>query len=611
MKFRTTVILMVSLALFFSCKKKGEEKKGSDKPVAENSGMKHGMKRGMKGEMKMAMKVEKPVEKPVEVVEKPKKPDTPAEAVAIELTGKVEVKRAEADDFVMVTTNMPLYVGDQVRVDAENASAKLRLWDESTVVLGPGAEAVINAGADLANGSPSITMLTGTSNLMIEPREEDQSVFTVYTPSAVLSVLGTEFDVGIADSGSVKVGVEEGIVEIADQEGNKALELTKGKQVVVAVDGKASAPKAYNAEKEDWNKWYDSETKVATDNVDTLTKSAVDRLEDLKKKIADLEAGIAKMETKSAELAKKAETAAAKSDAKAYAVESKPLVDTMTEAETAAKRNRKLEAMMAANAYLVRRLNAMVKAGIIKPKEAKRKLMLSYTVKVDPWLDDLQVRRIRQARIRRARERRWRRLYLRHHPRGRNYAKRTKMRLPKFYSSMPTKKWKPRRRFKPTYLTGVKYRPRPRFKGKKRVLKAHFSRNRAWYKARKSPRMNDKKRQMKMMRLRKRLKRMKRRRVVVRRVNKPIRRRRVIRRHRLPMGPRGMMPRDPRIMGPRGKVILPHGRVPRGPHAMGMGLLRPGLMGKRPMVRGMRKVPPHVRKQLLKRKMRNRRRGMK
>ncbi len=458
------------------------------------------------------------------------------------------------------------------------------MWDESTIVLGPGAEVVLNAGADLANGSPSITMLTGTSSLAVQPREEDQSVFTVYTPSAVLSVLGTEFDVGIADTGAVKIGVEEGIVEVTDQEGLKAVELTQGKQIVVSLDGKATKAKTYNPEKEDWNKWYEAETKAAAIKVDTLTTAAVQRLDDLKKKIKELEEGIAKMEAKSNELAKKAEQAAAKNDTKTYTVEVKPLIETMTEAELAVRRDRKLNALLSANAYLLRRLNALVRAGVIKPEEAKRKRMEAAIQGVDSWVDDFQIQRIRRRRHKRIRRNRWRRWYLRHHPRGRRYAVRTKRVLPKFYREFKGPKYQIPKRFKPRYLPGVKWRPRRRFKGKKRTLKTRFRRQPNWYKARATIRkkmLQENKRHAKRMeRLRRRMRKMRRRRVRVRRFKKPILNIRRVRPGRPPVRP---------------------GRLPVHPGTLPNGTLRPRLKTPRPMVRS-RNVAPIGKPQRIRRR---------
>ncbi|MBU1241291.1 hypothetical protein KJ865_16380, partial [Myxococcota bacterium] len=142
MQLKHVFVMMVSLALVFSC---GKKKEGKDENNdTKKRSMKHGMGAmvpDMVPDMAPDMKpdVKPPVEKPVAPVAK--KPTTPAEAVIAEMEGKVEVKVADSEDYVVATKDMALHAGDQVRVDTEKASAKLRLWDESNVVLGPGAEA--------------------------------------------------------------------------------------------------------------------------------------------------------------------------------------------------------------------------------------------------------------------------------------------------------------------------------------------------------------------------------------------------------------------------------------------------------------------------------------
>jgi FecR protein len=542
MKFKTVLVLMVTLAFLVSCKKKGDKEEKTKKP-----------------EVAKKVVVKKPVvKKPVvKVVKKPvvkvvKKPTGPTEAVATEIEGKVEVKKSDADEFVMATTNMEFAEGDHIRVAAANANIKLRLWDESTIVLGPGSEAVLNAGADLGSGSPSITMLTGTSSLMIEPRSEEQSVFTVYTPSAVLSVLGTEFEVGISDSGQVKLGVEEGLVEVTDQDGNNKIEVPKGKQIEVSFAGKVSPVKAYDPEKEDWNKWFEAQTKSAQGQVGTLTKVAADRLLVLKNKIKDLEDGIALMETKSAELATKAEEAAKKKDAKVYTVETKPLVENLQEVSMASKQNRKLSALLNANAYMLRRLNALVKAGVIKPKKGQLAQIAALNTDTDKWLIGFRTERLEKRRYRRNRRLKWRARYRRHSPRGRRIARKTGVKLPDFFVKLPEVKRRHRKHFKPKYLKKFKWHSRPKYRGKPRKVRTKRRRGRNWFK-RASSRKRDKNRIKKLRRLKNRMKRMKRRSIVI----KPRIRRR--RRRRPGMGRRPMI--NPRVVTPGVKVRVPGVKV--------------------------------------------------
>ncbi len=404
-------------------------------------------------------KVEEPkVEAPV-VAEEDK---LPVEAVAAEVAGTVEVRKAGTEEFVALAANTELAVGDHLRVGGEDGVLKLRMWDDTMVSLGAGAEAVINPGADVANSSPSITLLTGTSNLMVEPRAEDQGVFLVYTPAAIMSVLGTEFDVGIANTGTVKLGVGEGLVQVFSQEGAALGEIPQGKAVVIMLDGttsKAAAPVAYDPEKEDWEKWYEAENKAAEARVDFLTKATTTRLEELKKQMEALEQGIVALEAKSAELVKKAEDASAKNDVKVYETEAAPLVEVLDEGSVATRENQRVIALMAANAYLLRRLQAMLAAGVIKPTPEQVKIITESNAKVEAWLPDYEENTVEVLRRRHKRDRVWRERYLRHHPRGRNFAVEAKVEIPEFYAKLPKVVVKPRPVVKPMAIPTVTFTP--------------------------------------------------------------------------------------------------------------------------------------------------------
>lgn len=425
----------------------------------------------MEAPMAEAPKPEEP--KPAEP--KPEEPKAeevklPVEAVALEVEGTVEVKKPGAENFLPLAVNAELAVGDHIRVSGEKGLLKLRMWDDSIVSLGTGAEAVINPGADVANSSPSITLLNGTSNLQVEPRAKDQSVFMVYTPAAILSVLGTEFDVGVADSGSVKLGVADGVVQVISQDGKSLGEVPQGKAVVIQLDGeqiKTTPPAAYDAEKEDWQKWYDAERQAAQARIDLLTKATNNRLEELKKQMEALEKGIAELEAKRAELEKKAEEASSKNDPKTYETESAPLVEVLDENSAANLENQRVVALTVANAYLLRRLQALVKAGVVKPTPEQQKVIDEIATATEETLPAVEETTEDVIRRRYKRDEAWRMAYLRHHPRGRAYAIEAKIELPEFYVKLPKVEVKPRV-VKPKYVPVVPIAVGP-YKGKPRT----------------------------------------------------------------------------------------------------------------------------------------------
>ncbi len=392
------------------------------------------------------------------------------EAVAVAVDGMVEVKPADADTFTALKADTDLFVGDQVRVTGEKGMLRLRMWDDTLVTLSAGGEAVINPGAELATISPSITLLSGMSSLMVSPRAEGQEPFVVYTPSSILAVLGTEFEVGVADSGAMKLGVIEGLVQVMGQDGADLAEVPAGKTVVVNLEGeeaKATPPAPFDPEKEDWEKWQADENAAAAGRVDGLTQGAVNRLEAMKNRLEALENALAKLDEKAAGHQKKAEEAAGKNDAKAYETEAAPLADVVDEHFTGRRENQRLMALMVANTYQLRRIDALTAAGVFKPTPAQSATIAQARAKVEPWLNDFDEKTGERLRARQKRDERLRDLFLKHHPEGRQVAEKTKAELPEFYARLP-KADKPRVKAEPKTIPPVKFQPKA-YQGKARA----------------------------------------------------------------------------------------------------------------------------------------------
>ena len=463
--FKKTALLVCSLLVIGCGGKKKDAPASGPAPV------------DMKEPKVDAPKVEQPK------VEAPKVAEEPlmVEAVAVALDGAVEVKPADSDEFVALATNQDLAVGDHLRVIGEKGMLKLRMWDDTMITLAAGAEVMINPGAGLATFSPSITLLSGTTDLMVEPRAENQEPFLVYTPAAILSVLGTEFEVGVADSGAVKVGVDEGLVQVSAQDGGDLVEVPQGKSVVVALEGETSKPSsvaAFNADKEDWEKFYENEHKAAAAKVDVLTQGTVARLDAMKKHMEKLEKGIAELDAKSDEMQEKAEKAAAKNDQKAYEVEAAPLAENIDESLTAGRENQRAIAMMKANTYLLRRIDALIAAGVIKPTPEQTKVIAESKAQVEPWINDFDENLGTQLRTRHKRDRSLNEKFLRHHPEGRVVAEKTKAEQPEFYGKLP-KADKPRVKAEPKLIGPVKFQPKA-FKGKAKAEFVAHPKNGDW-----------------------------------------------------------------------------------------------------------------------------------
>lgn len=166
-----------------------------------------------------------------------------------ETTGKVFFLKAGGTTWGQVSKGLALGPGDQVRT-ASGSRATLLFDDGSRVELGP------NASFTLQDTSPqSISLKLGLGKLRAWVTKALARRFEVRTPTAVCSVRGTDFDVNVDERGFTSVHMFEGLLSVADQQGNEAL-IKDGQSVSVsdkglgAVTGEAGAEAAAERSKE-------------------------------------------------------------------------------------------------------------------------------------------------------------------------------------------------------------------------------------------------------------------------------------------------------------------------------------------------------------------------
>ena len=87
-------------------------------------------------------------------------------------------------------------------------------------------------------------------------RGEGEGPFLVFTASGIVGTRGTTYGVGVAATGQVRVGVEDGEVEIA---GSGTLDapvvVGAGKAATLTFDGRVESPVTF--EEDDWGEWRD------------------------------------------------------------------------------------------------------------------------------------------------------------------------------------------------------------------------------------------------------------------------------------------------------------------------------------------------------------------
>ena len=270
------------------------------------------------------------------------------EAAISAVTGTVEIRRVGTETWEAGKQDDPLHPGDQVRA-ADGGSATVTLADETTVEVAE--ESAIAVGSREATEDPasSAAVLYGIARFSVAPRAEGEGPFLVYAVNGVVAAKGTVYTVGTAASGTTRVGVEEGAVDVS---GGAALEepigVEAGKAVEISPEGEPGSVEA--AGTVDYGTWRDeAEAKIKAEEAAKYHADRAEKLEaELKTAYAELEA-----QTKAAQEAEeKAKAAEEAQDTKAYEAAA-PEIGASVEASYAlSNRLQYLTYAMLADAYI-------------------------------------------------------------------------------------------------------------------------------------------------------------------------------------------------------------------------------------------------------------------
>lgn len=143
---------------------------------------------------------------------------------------------------------------------------------------------------------PSFVLFVGNMKGKISKKQDVGVNFN--TPTAVVGVRGTEFNIAVAEEGTARVGVEEGIVAVSGM--STEVEVKAGEGSTVPLAGEPQDKVAYTG-KEDFSLWL-SETKKSVKGREKEVLSQVERaLERNYTRIEELfaksDANLAKVET--------------------------------------------------------------------------------------------------------------------------------------------------------------------------------------------------------------------------------------------------------------------------------------------------------------------------
>ena len=156
---------------------------------------------------------------------------------------------------VTAEEKLPLFAGDQI-LTGKAGSVRFTIENGGEFRLGEEAQASVDelSSRDATESPPKLRLVLGYLWSKIIKIKGGKAAFEVYTPTAIAGIRGTEFETVVSlDAGTV-VTVDEGTVEVSNDEGS--ITVDQGKMTQVELDGKPSTPTAaIPKDQRDWKAW--------------------------------------------------------------------------------------------------------------------------------------------------------------------------------------------------------------------------------------------------------------------------------------------------------------------------------------------------------------------
>jgi len=166
-------------------------------------------------------------------------------------------------------------------VNTDDGRLLLRLSDGSDILVLPHTRLVLKQPE--TSGWHYLQLMLGKVRSQIQRHLGGTPSFQMGTPSAVISVRGTVFDVEVDRHGNTEVDVEEGVVELSSAEGRgESVMVTAGFSSRVGLDSGPEAPRPTHDLRPQLDRpgRHDRESEVDDDAIKRLEASARDRQEE-------------------------------------------------------------------------------------------------------------------------------------------------------------------------------------------------------------------------------------------------------------------------------------------------------------------------------------------
>lgn len=157
--------------------------------------------------------------------------------------GKVSLVRSQAAP-ALLHNNDAVQAGDEILTDRKS-SAILRMPDGSTVQIYPNSHVVLRPGT--GSFKEFLNLLLGNVRVQIEKLSGRPNPKSMTTPTAIIAVRGTVFHVAVDQGGDTQVGVDKGLVSVANLDHPEDEEMVKpGYMVFVRRGQRPTQPQMMN-----------------------------------------------------------------------------------------------------------------------------------------------------------------------------------------------------------------------------------------------------------------------------------------------------------------------------------------------------------------------------
>ncbi|GEM_PF-4550262 len=167
--------------------------------------------------------------------------------------GQVVFQKAGTQKWEKARINTILNKGDLLLTKAKSSAVIIFLDNTGMVSLSENSKLLISENEKKTDKTPSFLLFLGNIKGKITKKQDTPIDFA--TPTAVVGVRGTEFVIAVAEEGTARVGVEEGVVAVAGL--SSEVTLNAGEASTVPLAGEPEDKVAYSS-KEDFASWLNS-----------------------------------------------------------------------------------------------------------------------------------------------------------------------------------------------------------------------------------------------------------------------------------------------------------------------------------------------------------------